>query len=390
MMNEILNKYFRLFFPPDLQENEYIRLVAMRNGDNGRQQTIQKFVKNYTKYEEFVKSRKNNFNIYNSLATTKGAINGTKEKLLRQKVVCLDFDAKDYPGLSSTEDYINRIKSILPKLFNHAIVGSGSGGVHVYIAIETTSDIQRVNNITRELGEILGADSKAVLATQIIRVPTSHNLKHENPPVVKLHYCTVDDPTHRAYTAKELERITRNYKEQVNRSKISPKAVASQMSDIPTPSKVVCETSYPCVQRISEISSILVSSTTDQPCLCYNTLKRSICRLDGSFIESDESGKKRRIKRVRSVGNNLVISTKASKLLIDRRIHQTDFLVFICLVRNLRDKKSVTYDDLAHHLGMSVSNISTSIMNLERSGAIAVEKVNTAKGYKTNKYTLLV
>ena len=47
----------------------------------------------------------------------------------------------------------------------------------------------------------------------------------------------------------------------------------------------------------NEINGKLTSSETDKPCLCNNTLKKSLHRLNGNLVESDHSGRRWRIKR---------------------------------------------------------------------------------------------
>ena len=52
-----------------------------------------------------------------------------------------------------------------------------SNGYHAYICIEPTSDIDTVVEVTKRLGELLGADMGATLTTQILRVPYTFNVK---------------------------------------------------------------------------------------------------------------------------------------------------------------------------------------------------------------------
>ena len=96
-----------------------------------------------------------------------------------RKVLLLDFDKKDYPELKTVQEFTALIKAKMPQLFIHMIVDSGNG-YHCYIAINRTVNIARVAAANKALAEIVGADLKATLITQIARIPTSFNLKDKN------------------------------------------------------------------------------------------------------------------------------------------------------------------------------------------------------------------
>lgn len=113
--------------------------------------------------------------MYIGLSTVRGK-GGKIENMRTRRVLLLDFDKKDYPEFKTVEDFSKHIKSRIPPLFNHIIVDSGNG-YHFYVAIRKCVDNERIASISKELAELTGADVKATLPTQIVRLPTSMNLK---------------------------------------------------------------------------------------------------------------------------------------------------------------------------------------------------------------------
>lgn len=185
-----LDNYFKVLFDIDpetndfsLEENEYIRIVAIK-AENDKI-TLTKFFKHKAEIEEFVKKYKYNYHIYVGLATTKGQA-GEAKNMYKRKVLMLDFDNKNYPEYSGAADFSKHIKGRIKVLFNHMIVDTGHG-YHFYIATNRYKDNKRMAKVNNELGEILGADLKATLITQIARLPTSINLKDkDNQKVVTI------------------------------------------------------------------------------------------------------------------------------------------------------------------------------------------------------------
>jgi DNA primase len=92
----------------------------------------------------------------------RGNQSGEEKNLWKRDVICFDFDAKDFPNIEGADAHLKRIKGVLPQLFNHCTIASGSGGIHLYIAIKTTDDLDRVQQITKDLGEILSADPRTI------------------------------------------------------------------------------------------------------------------------------------------------------------------------------------------------------------------------------------
>ncbi len=185
-----LDNYFKVLFDIDpetddfsLEEDEYIRIVAIKAENN--KIVLTKFFQHKSEIIDFVGKYKYNYHIYVGLATTKG-MSGEAKNMYKRKVLMLDFDKKDYPDYSEIADFSKHIKGRIKILFNHMIVDTGHG-YHFYIATKRYKDNKRMAKVNKELGEIVGADLKATLITQIVRLPTSINLKDkDNSKVVTI------------------------------------------------------------------------------------------------------------------------------------------------------------------------------------------------------------
>ena len=75
--------------------------------------------------------------------------------------------------------------------------------------------------------------------------------------------------------------------------------------------------------------------------------------------------------------------------LINGLITQRDYLVYLILIRNLSEGKSVSYEQLSDDLGIDKSNIGKSIKNLERQRCIVLMKDYNEKGREFNKYHVI-
>lgn len=191
-----IEKYLEMLFQTEngefvLEDDEYIRLVGQHT--DRPEPTIQ-FVKKVREVKAFISKYSQVANLYITLATVKGK-GGAAENMKRRRVLFLDFDRKDYPHIKEVSDFTSLIKSVLPQLFIHMIVDTG-GGYHFYISIEETENIKELAAINKSLAEIVGADLKATLTTQIARIPTSLNLKDRNnkKPVSMVLNNLVDSP----------------------------------------------------------------------------------------------------------------------------------------------------------------------------------------------------
>ena len=168
-------RFFRAIFDTEigaggnLKDNQYIRLFQAKD-DYSKVQ----FFNNIDDLVYYVSSNKRyGINTYFNLSLTNG-VGGTEQDLRTRTVIALDFDKKDLGQDFNHVDIINKFKSL--KLWYHALVDSGNG-YHAYICIEPTRDIDKVVEVTKAIGNKLGADLQAMKSTQILRVPYTFNVK---------------------------------------------------------------------------------------------------------------------------------------------------------------------------------------------------------------------
>jgi hypothetical protein len=128
----------------------------------------------------------------------------TYQNLVSCKNLYLDVDAKEDGGYPSTAEVAAAVKGFIvwSKLpFPTVIVGSGSGGWHIYWTLDTAVDRTEFTNMARRLVTAgveygLKFDRQCTVdATRLLRVPGTWNFKYADPdkgiqatPVV-LHYC---------------------------------------------------------------------------------------------------------------------------------------------------------------------------------------------------------
>jgi len=174
-----LRGYFGLIVPIDLADDEFVRISVFRK-DTVQEKTF--FIKTVDDLIGIIGKYRYAWNVYINAATVKGQKGGKREDLFRRQILFLDFDKKDYPEYKTVTNFVTHIKRKLPQLYNHCIVDSGNG-YHFYIAIKTSDDIDRVTRINAHIAKIVGADMSAVKTTQIMRIPTSLNLKQDSKPV---------------------------------------------------------------------------------------------------------------------------------------------------------------------------------------------------------------
>lgn len=175
-----INDYLNLLFP-SLQDDEYICLQCKYPKGAWSEITLTQSRSDVAMY---ISSNYNN-DVYIGMATidaNKVDVDkpGRDENVLKSaSVIALDFDFKDADGNYLEKMPVREFAATLRKsipLFITAIVDSGHG-YQIYIPIERTTNLKRWNALTRQLCNILGADSKATLPTQIMRLPNSLNHK---------------------------------------------------------------------------------------------------------------------------------------------------------------------------------------------------------------------
>lgn len=180
-----VKKFFKLIYR-DKTEEEFIR-VFQNNKTNTKDSTYSK-VEFFNDIDDLIQFCTNKYikynNTYFELATTDGE-QGNEEHLLYRYCLGFDFDKKELGADFNSKDILNKFK--LAKIHYHALIDSGNG-YHVYVMINKTNNIKMVDEVQKALIEKLGADTKADLKTQILRVPYSFNIK-DYPKRVKIITC---------------------------------------------------------------------------------------------------------------------------------------------------------------------------------------------------------
>lgn len=156
----------------NLKSNEYI-IIFQNNDKFNKNESF----KNIDSLVNYIVQPKNLYcNTYFNLATTDGE-GRKRENLKTVYFLGFDFDKKDLNENCNISYIQNKFKEV--GLYYHAIVNSGNG-LHFYVCIEPTNNIDLVNKVTREISKRLGADEKATLTTQVLRVPFTKNVKESD------------------------------------------------------------------------------------------------------------------------------------------------------------------------------------------------------------------
>lgn len=226
-IEDVIRRYYEMMFPQELFENEYIRLVAIRNSTDGTKASFTRYVRTFEEYLGFVMKYRQDYDLFNQIATNKGNQSGTAENQWRRRVLFLDFDCKDQPEMRTAKDCREWIKSKLPKLFVHCIINSGHG-FHFYVCVPETDEIDDLISMNETIAQITKADLKAVMPTQISRIPGSYNHKtatgadyksKDEWSFVKVVINSYGDNRYRALDSSYIQRMISEYqyREEVER-----------------------------------------------------------------------------------------------------------------------------------------------------------------------------
>lgn len=174
----------------DIRNNENL-ILCYKNSKTG----VMEKTKAFNNIDDFImyiaNSRRTSycetyFNLYTS--------ENDQRKTEYIKTACfigLDFDRKDFEvkGIELNIDYIQSKFHELG-LFYNLLVNSGNG-IHVYIYIEPTQDVDLVVKVAKQIANRTGADINACKPTQLLRVPFTFNNKQLSEgikkPVVLIH-----------------------------------------------------------------------------------------------------------------------------------------------------------------------------------------------------------
>lgn len=170
-----IKQFFKMVFNTEigaggnLKDNQFIRIFQAKD-DYSKVE----FFNNIDDVVSYVTNKRFGINTYFNLSLTNGE-SGQVQDLKTRSVIALDFDKKELGQDFNHIDLMNRFNSV-NNLWYNALVDSGHG-YHAYICIEPTDDIDKVIEVTKAIGKLLGADDKAMKTTQILRVPYTFNVK---------------------------------------------------------------------------------------------------------------------------------------------------------------------------------------------------------------------
>jgi DNA-binding MarR family transcriptional regulator len=171
-------KFFRLVFN-GIQKDEYIRLFQYKKGEENKEDYKHPtYWNDIDDLNNYIESHRYSANTFFSLTSTddKG---GATENLKYRYCLAWDFDKKIDSKLDSKEIMLRFSKM---NLWYHILIDSGNG-YHAYMCIDRTDDLNKVEEVTKAIGEKLGADPEAMLQTQILRVPITFNIKDKKKQV---------------------------------------------------------------------------------------------------------------------------------------------------------------------------------------------------------------
>lgn len=174
----------------DIRNNENL-ILCYKNSKTG----VMEETRAFNNIDDFImyiaNSKRTSYcETYFNLYTTEGQVRKT-EYIKTACFIGLDFDRKDFEvkGIELNIDYIQSKFHELG-LFYNLLINSGNG-IHVYIYIEPTQDIDLVVKVAKEIANRTGADINACKPTQLLRVPFTFNNKQLSEgikkPVVLIH-----------------------------------------------------------------------------------------------------------------------------------------------------------------------------------------------------------
>lgn len=195
----LIKKFFKTIYRDIDFNSEYIRVFQSNKEGTYKKANF------YNNIDDLVSFSTNKYsflnNTYFSLSTT-DVFGGAEENLQYRYCIAFDFDKKDLGSEFNHKDIINLFKE--NKLYCHCIIDSGNG-YHCYIMINKTNNLKMVDEVQKALVKKLGADDRADLKTQILRIPYTYNCKGEKAKEVKLvHLESYDSDKFKAYDIEFL------------------------------------------------------------------------------------------------------------------------------------------------------------------------------------------
>jgi hypothetical protein len=139
---------------------------------------------------------------------------------------------------------------------------------------------------------------------------------------------------------------------------------------------------------LKQIKEYITPVESAKPCLDDKTLRIILLDLiDYKFINKDKG-----IYSLKEIANHGLGFTRLNYLinerLIEKKIKQQEYLVYIALNRNLQQRRSMTYDDLAYELDMDRGNLCRYVKSLHKKRCIKIDNMYNEKGIRCNIYKI--
>lgn len=176
---DIIDKQYEIkkFFKAIYEDIDFTK-EKLRVFESNKDNTYQK-VSFFNDIDDIVTFATNKYRKFNNTYFTLSSVdinaeNGQAENLVNRYCLAFDFDKKDYEKGFNHKQIIEKFKDL--GLWYHCIVDSGNG-YHVYMMINSTNELDKVNEVQNALGKLLKADLNATKTTQILRIPYTFNAK---------------------------------------------------------------------------------------------------------------------------------------------------------------------------------------------------------------------
>ena len=129
---------------------------------------------------------------------------------------------------------------------------------------------------------------------------------------------------------------------------------------------------------------------TKVPCISKNTLRKVLTDLiSQKKISYNEEDKLYRLIDIPNYGAGFTrYYYSATLLLVNKVITPTEYLVYLCLIRNLQTNQNVCYDTISDNLNIDKADISRAVHGLQEAGCITIDKSYNEKGKIYNVYKI--
>ena len=139
---------------------------------------------------------------------------------------------------------------------------------------------------------------------------------------------------------------------------------------------------------LAQTKKAITGKKSKKPCIDPKTLRKVLSELVSWKYISNTNGLYKLIDIANYGRGYTRFYYSASTILINKIISQQEYLLYLALVKNLQQHKSVSYDELSEFLNMDKGNISRCMYGLMEANMLKIQKVYNDKGMLCNRYTI--